>query len=596
MNRQVESRARGASEIVRRRTQENDEEEIIRVPTFDNSDLIAKFKQTLIGRMFHPDGRSVEALLKHMPKRRIWDVEGRVRGTNLGNNRFHFDFDKEEDLIKVLKKKRWTPTIKEDFPNSLPFWTVVSGVPIHYKKLETYESVGKALGVYDKADVEGGRRISHEEGTCPELNENQRERNRLTRIEQKDKEERATREAFSQPQRRSPGAYNDRYDLENRGREKRPMYLESPGAHRGSQREDERQHDLRKQLKEKREVHSKNVWNRLENNNYSELPRNRARYHPYQYSSGVLQRERTRDTGSSSEWHPKRIQGTQYENQSKKHWDQGYTNSRSRMSIDSQRTISENPRRQDYRAPARRWKSRSPPSGTLEWRPVNRARESEMPRGLLKNDNLVGNPKGSSGGEVPEESANNRSNTETQGRLQDNQTTHCMDIDSNERGHEEETARSKERLPQTNDLNQGLRVEQGDEERLSRNYLRSALRTKPLCRRLRLACSIFKEWRKVDAQETQWKKKNKQRSQQNASLGRKRGARSPDLKGASASRKLAGRGRLSPKSKLMKSIREALDESRKVPRHEVYPSAIKSRKPVSTLGSMVSQKPSSTRI
>ena len=87
-----------------------------------------------------------------------------------------------------------------------------------------------------------------------------------------------------------------------------------------------------------------------------------------------------------------------------------------------------------------------------------------MPRGLLKNDNLVGNPKGSSGGEVPEESANNRSNTETQGRLQDNQTTHCMDIDSNERGHEEETARSKERLPQTNDLNQGLRVEQGDEE------------------------------------------------------------------------------------------------------------------------------------
>ena len=379
-------------------------------------------------------------------------------------------------------------------------------MPIHYKKLETYESVGKALGVYDKADVEGGRvrvfvngdlplkfdckigfengdvvkvkiqyedlyrhcfsckRISHEEGTWPELNENQRERNRLARIEQKDKEERATREAFSQPQRRSPGAYNDRYDLENRGREKRPMYLESPGAHRGSQREDERQHDLRKQLKEKREVHSKNVWNRLENNNYSELPRNRARYHPYQYSSGVLQRERTRDTGSSSEWHPKRIQGTQYENQSKKHWDQGYTNSRSRMSIDSQRTISENPRRQDYRAPARRWKSRSPPSGTLEWRPVNRARESEMPRGLLKNDNLVGNPKGSSGGEVPEESANNRSNTETQGRLQDNQTTHCMDIDSNERGHEEETARSKERLPQTNDLNQGLRVEQGDEE------------------------------------------------------------------------------------------------------------------------------------
>ncbi|XP_013632905.1 PREDICTED: uncharacterized protein LOC106338486 [Brassica oleracea var. oleracea] len=568
MNRQVGSRARGASEIVRCRTQENDEEEIIRVPTFDNSDLIAKFKQTLIGRMFHPDGRSVEALLKHMPKRRIWDVEGRVRGTNLGNNRWSFSLE------------RWTPTIKEDFPNSLPFWAVVSGVPIHYKKLETYESVGKALGVYDKADVEGGRvrvfvngdlplkfdckigfengdvvkvkiqyedlyrhcfsckRISHEEGTWPELNENQRERNRLARIEQKDKEERATREAFSQPQRRSPGAYNDRYDLENRGREKRPMYLESPGAHRGSQREDERQHDLRKQLKEKRE-------------------------------------------------------GTQYENQSKKHWDQGYTNSRSRMSIDSQRTISENPRRQDYMAPARRWKSQSPPSGTLEWRPLNRARESEKPRGLLKKDNLVGNPKGSSGGEVPEESANNRSNTETQGRLQDNQTMHCMDIDSNERGHEEETARSKERLPQTSDLNQGLRVEQGDEEVQETDKEREAREEKETDEDIEEYAALGMTDEMIDEDDlldgivemekdmedgrieaisqlsperptnktsvskvktgmlniqgvekggrpgNTMEKKNKQSSQQNASLGRKRGARSPDLKGASASRKLA---------------------------------------------------------
>ncbi|XP_013617434.1 PREDICTED: uncharacterized protein At4g02000-like [Brassica oleracea var. oleracea] len=210
--------------MVRRRTQE-DEEEIIRVPAFDNSDLIAKFKRTLTGRLFHPDGRSVDALLKHMPKRRIWDVEGRVRGTNLGNNKFLFDFDKDEDLEKVLLKRpchfnkwsfaleRWTPTIKEDFPNTIPFWAYVVGVPIHYRKLETFESVGKALGAFDKADMEGSRvgvflngdiplkfeckvgfdngdvakvtiqyedlyrhcfsckRISHEEGTCPELNE-----------------------------------------------------------------------------------------------------------------------------------------------------------------------------------------------------------------------------------------------------------------------------------------------------------------------------------------------------------------------------------------------------------------------------------------
>lgn len=255
MNRSLGSYARGGYDKRDRRRPHEEKEDIIRVPAFDNSDLIAKFKRTLIGRMFHSDGRSVEALLKHMPKRRIWDVEGRVRGTNLGNNKFLFDFDNDEDLENVLQKRpchfnkwsfaleKWTPTIQEDFPNLIPFWANVVGVPIHYKKLETFESVGKALGTYDRADVERSRvrifvngdrplkfeckvgfdngdivkvsiqyedlyrhcytckKISHEEGTCPELTEEQREKNRLARIEQQEKEERAMKEAFSQPQR-----------------------------------------------------------------------------------------------------------------------------------------------------------------------------------------------------------------------------------------------------------------------------------------------------------------------------------------------------------------------------------------------------------
>ena len=162
MSRFIGSRGRGEnSDLVRRRFSE-EKDEIIKVPAFDNSDLIEKFN-TLVGRMFHADGKIVEALLKHMPKRRIWD------GTNLGNNKFQIDFVKEEDLEKVLQKRpchfnkwsfslqRWIPTIKEDFPSTLAFWAVVSGVPIHYKKIETYQSVGKALGVYDKADVDGDR-------------------------------------------------------------------------------------------------------------------------------------------------------------------------------------------------------------------------------------------------------------------------------------------------------------------------------------------------------------------------------------------------------------------------------------------------------
>ncbi|KAF2571889.1 hypothetical protein F2Q70_00002716 [Brassica cretica] len=72
-----------------------------------------------------------------------------------------------------------------------------------------------------------------------------------------------------------------------------------------------------------------------------------------------------------------------------------------------------------------------------------------------------------------------------------------------------------------------------------------------------------------------------------------------DLKGASASMKLANRGRLTPKKKQLKPSRDPIipvRRSEKFPRTEVYPSAIKSRKPVSTPGSMVSEKPSSTQI
>ncbi|KAF2592034.1 hypothetical protein F2Q70_00042922 [Brassica cretica] len=74
--------------------------------------------------------------------------------------------------------------------------------------------------------------------------------------------------------------------------------------------------------------------------------------------------------------------------------------------------------------------------------------------------------------------------------------------------------------------------------------------------------------------------------------------RSPDPKGIAASRKLAVRGRLSPKSKgkkkagLSASGRQA---SKQVPHSGVFPSALKGRKPVSTSG-LVSQKPPSTNI
>lgn len=410
------------SRLLRKRIQE-EEEEIIRVPAFDNSDLIEKFKLTLVGRMFHEDGRSVEALLKHMPKRRIWDVEGRVRGTNLGNNKFQFDFDKEEDLLKVQQRRpchfnkwsfsleRWIPTIKEDFPNTLSFWAVVSGIPSHYKKEETYQSVGKALGIFEKADVEGGRvricvngdqplkfeckvgfdngdvvkvkiqyedlyrhcftckRISHEEGTCPELTDGQKERKRVARIEQMEAEERANREAFSVPQRNRLESQRRVSPEIKRGRES--YYKDDTSSRAWRRTPSEERRDLRNKLTEKRVTHSKNVWNRLDSVTPTQYQRANDRYHPYHKNSGgVGQRDKTRDTASSSEWRRKDL-----DKNSERYGVLPRKNpSRSRFSPDSQRTISEHLRPPSYRGNYGGRKSRSPPKYRTEWRPVSNPR------------------------------------------------------------------------------------------------------------------------------------------------------------------------------------------------------------------------------
>lgn len=391
----------------RNRRLEEEEEEIIRVPAFDNSDLIEKFKLTLVGRMFHSDGRSVEALLKHMPKRRIWDVEGRVRGMNLGNNKFQFDFEKEEDLLKVLQRRpchfnkwsfsleRWIPTIKEDFPNTLMLWAIVSGIPIHYKKQETLQSVGNALGTYDSADVEGGRvkviingdlplkfeckvgfdngdvvkvtieyedlhrhcftckRITHEEGMCPELSEVQKERNRLKRIELKGQEDRATHEAFSIPPRRpmegqvKPILHQGVMSKDGKRSNSPKKYQRRENSYENRYGFD-RPQDLRNRLTDRREAFSKNVWNRLDNSHHSELPRNRERYHPYHHDSRVESRDRHKDTDSSSEWRPKvrlerslEIHNHYGDHKGKALERRDEQNYKRRPSPDSQRTISE---------------------------------------------------------------------------------------------------------------------------------------------------------------------------------------------------------------------------------------------------------------
>lgn len=83
----------------------NSEDDIIRIPDCDINDVKERIRLTLIGRVFHLRGRSIDALINLLLRPRIWNVEGRVCGLNLGNRHFQFNFDNEADLLMVLNKR-----------------------------------------------------------------------------------------------------------------------------------------------------------------------------------------------------------------------------------------------------------------------------------------------------------------------------------------------------------------------------------------------------------------------------------------------------------------------------------------------------------
>lgn len=72
-----------------------------KVPRFDNSAMIDGYACTLIGRCMNPIMHNMKTLLFMLPK--IWKMEERVAGANLGFGRFQFDFENEKDIQEVMK-------------------------------------------------------------------------------------------------------------------------------------------------------------------------------------------------------------------------------------------------------------------------------------------------------------------------------------------------------------------------------------------------------------------------------------------------------------------------------------------------------------
>lgn len=93
----------------------------------------------------------------------------------------------------------------------------------------------------------------------------------------------------------------------------------------------------------------------------------------------------------------------------RKQWERSRTTaSRNRISPDSQRTISDY-QRNEAKAYNRGQNSRSPPSARMEWRPVDKTRETGTSRGLLKRSNIPEETTKSSGATAPENEGARRS-------------------------------------------------------------------------------------------------------------------------------------------------------------------------------------------
>ncbi|XP_013639743.1 PREDICTED: uncharacterized protein LOC106345012 [Brassica oleracea var. oleracea] len=148
---------------------EEEDDDLVILPDVDNSELIARFQLSLVGRLSNKEKRSVEALIALLPRPNIWDVEGRARGVDLGNHRFQFDFESEADLQKVLSKRpchfnkwsfaleRWTPHVGDSFPHKMTFWVSATGIPTHFWLEPIFKALGKGLGLVGKVEEKAAK-------------------------------------------------------------------------------------------------------------------------------------------------------------------------------------------------------------------------------------------------------------------------------------------------------------------------------------------------------------------------------------------------------------------------------------------------------
>ncbi|XP_010450793.2 PREDICTED: uncharacterized protein LOC104732890 [Camelina sativa] len=140
--------------------------ETVRIANSVLAQRIQQFSLTLIGRLMNPSVQQMESLVANLPK--IWKLEDKVVGADLGQGLFQFNFEAEEELQAVLMNGpyhfdgwmlalvKWEPIISSTYPSAINFWVKVTGIPMHLWEEATLRAIGKKVGILREIDEETG--------------------------------------------------------------------------------------------------------------------------------------------------------------------------------------------------------------------------------------------------------------------------------------------------------------------------------------------------------------------------------------------------------------------------------------------------------
>lgn len=133
-----------------------EEEEPLVLPDSPQFTVVDANETSLLGRLLNPDCQIMARMIDYMPT--AWRVYGRVRGIALSRDRFQFIFQREEDLLTVLKDRpwsynrwamvleRWTASPPTDFLSKMEIWIRIRNIPANHFTSDTMYRLASEVG------------------------------------------------------------------------------------------------------------------------------------------------------------------------------------------------------------------------------------------------------------------------------------------------------------------------------------------------------------------------------------------------------------------------------------------------------------------